>query len=92
MGTLIVYRPSFKPECSSSPLDLAYHSHWENFEEDPMPDDQTLATILAICDLIKRNGTGVKVALESYEQAMKEEIEYRRSQGLTEVGGLPAAK
>lgn len=55
-----------------------------------MPDDKTLATILAICDLIKNNGSGVETAVEAYERAMKEVIEYRRSRGLTEVGGLAA--
>jgi predicted HTH transcriptional regulator len=54
-----------------------------------MPDDKTLATILAICDLIKHNGSGVGTVVEAYERAMKEVIEYRRSKGLTEVGGLP---
>jgi predicted HTH transcriptional regulator len=54
-----------------------------------MPDDKTLATILAICDLIKHNGSGVGSAVEAYERAMKDVIEYRRSKGLTEVGGLP---
>ena len=55
-----------------------------------MPEDQTLATILAICDLIKHNGSGVGTAVEAYERAMKDVIEYRRSKGLTEVGGLPS--
>jgi len=54
-----------------------------------MPDDETLATILAICDLIKHNGSGVGTALEAYDRAMKDVIEYRRSKGLTELGGLP---
>jgi hypothetical protein len=51
-----------------------------------MPDDQTLATILTICELMKQSGNGVKVAVEAYEHAMKEVIQYRRSVGLTEVG------
>lgn len=55
-----------------------------------MPDDQTLATILAICDLIKHDGSDVGTAVEAYQRAMKEVIEYRRSKGLTEVGGLPS--
>jgi predicted HTH transcriptional regulator len=55
-----------------------------------MPDDQTLATILAICDLMKQDGSGVKTAVEAYQRAMKQVIEYRQSKGLTEVGGLPA--
>ena len=54
-----------------------------------MPDDQTLATILAICDLMKHDGDGVKSAVEAYERAMREVQQYRRSQGLTEVGGVP---
>jgi hypothetical protein len=54
-----------------------------------MPDDQTLAMILAICDLIKHNGNSVETAVEAYERAMKSVIDYRRSKGLTEVGGLP---
>ena len=54
-----------------------------------MPDDQTLATILTICELMKQGGNGVKTAAETYEHAMKEVIQYRRSIGLTEVGGLP---
>jgi hypothetical protein len=57
-----------------------------------MPDDQTLATILAICDLMKQNGSGVQAALEAYERAMKDVLEYRRCQGLTEVGGVPTMK
>jgi hypothetical protein len=57
-----------------------------------MPEDQTLATILAICDLMKHNNSGVQTVVEAYERAMKDVIDYRRSQGLTEVGGLPAAK
>ena len=57
-----------------------------------MPDDQTLATILAICDLMKHNGNGVKTAVEAYERAMREVIKYRRSKGLTEVGGVPGVK
>jgi hypothetical protein len=54
-----------------------------------MPDDQTLATILAICDLMKHNRDGVQAAVEAYERAMKDVIGYRRAKGLTEVGGLP---
>jgi hypothetical protein len=55
-----------------------------------MPDDQTLATILTICELMRRSENGVKAAVEAYERAMKD-VQYRRSVGLTEVGGLPAA-
>lgn len=54
-----------------------------------MPDDQTLATILAICDLIKHNESGVGPAIEAYGRAMEDVIEYRRSNGITELGGLP---
>jgi hypothetical protein len=57
-----------------------------------MPDDQTLATILTICDLMRHNASGVNTAVEAYQRAMKEVIEYRQSRGLTEVGGLPTAK
>jgi hypothetical protein len=57
-----------------------------------MPDDNTLATILAICDLIKHNRSDVGAAVEAYERAMKDLIEYRRSKGLTEVGGLPSGR
>lgn len=54
-----------------------------------MPDDQTLATILAICDLMKHNGSGVGTAVEAYERAMSDVMDYRRSKGLTELGGVP---
>jgi hypothetical protein len=54
-----------------------------------MPDDQTLATILAICDLMKHNENGVDSAVEAYERAMRVVLQYRRSHGLTEVGGIP---
>jgi hypothetical protein len=57
-----------------------------------MPDDNTLATILAICDLIKHNGNGVGAAVDAYERAMKDIMEYRRSKGLTEVGGVPSGR
>jgi hypothetical protein len=57
-----------------------------------MPDDQTLATILAICDLMRHNGTGVRTAIDAYEHAMKEVMEYRRSVGETELGGLPVVR
>ena len=54
-----------------------------------MPDDETMATILAICDLIKHNGSGIETAVEAYQRAMRDVMEYRRSKGMTEVGGLP---
>jgi hypothetical protein len=57
-----------------------------------MPDDQTLATILTICELLKQNGNGVKTAVEAYDHAMKEVIQYRRSVGQTEIGGLPQSE
>jgi hypothetical protein len=57
-----------------------------------MPEDQTLATILTICDLIKQNKSGVEAAVQAYQRAMKDVIDYRRSQGLTEVGGLPGGE
>jgi hypothetical protein len=56
-----------------------------------MPDDQTLATILTICELMKQSENGVKTAVDAYERAMKDVIQYRRSVGQTEIGGLPAA-
>ena len=55
-----------------------------------LPDDKTVATILAICDLIKHNGSGVETAIEAYQRALRDVIEYRRSKGMTELGGLPA--
>ncbi len=55
-----------------------------------MPDDKTVATILAICDLIKHNGNGVESAIEAYQRAMKDVTEYRRSKGMTELGGVPS--
>lgn len=57
-----------------------------------MPDDQTLATILTICELMKQRANGVKTAVEVYDHAMKEVIQYRRSAGLTEIGGLPSVE
>ena len=57
-----------------------------------MPDDKTLAMILAICDLMKHNASGVRTAVEAYERAMKDVVEYRRSMGITEVGGLPSGR
>jgi hypothetical protein len=56
-----------------------------------MPDDQTLATILTICELMKQRENGVQTAVEAYEHALEEVIQYRQSVGLTEVGGLPGA-
>jgi len=35
-----------------------------------MPEDQTLATILAICDLLGQSGGGVKTVVEASERAM----------------------
>jgi hypothetical protein len=57
-----------------------------------MPDDQTLATILTVCELMRQSGSGVRTAIETYERAMKDVMQYRRSAGQTEVGGLPAVK
>lgn len=54
-----------------------------------MPDDQTLATILAVCELMGKSATSVDVAVTVYEKAIKDVIEYRRSRGETELGGLP---
>jgi hypothetical protein len=55
-----------------------------------MPDDQTLATILVICELMKGSERNVQTAVAAYERAMKEVLQYRRTRGLTEVGGVPA--
>src|SRR5262245_52163761 len=41
-------------------------------EDHIMPDDKTLATILAICDLIKHDVSGVESAVEAYQRAMKD--------------------
>jgi hypothetical protein len=54
-----------------------------------MPEDQALATIIAICDLMKHGRYDVKTVAETYERALKDIMEYRRSKGLTEIGGLP---
>jgi hypothetical protein len=54
-----------------------------------MPDDQTLATIVAICDLMGSRGLSVPDAIAAYERAMKEVIQYRRSAGMPEIGGYP---
>lgn len=54
-----------------------------------MPDDQTLATILAICELMGENDRNVQTAVAAYDRAMDKVLQYRRSQGLTEVGGVP---
>lgn len=53
-----------------------------------MPDDKTIATILAICNLMGNTGNSVKEAVEAYEKAMQEVLRYRRSKGLEELGGL----
>jgi hypothetical protein len=54
-----------------------------------MPDDKTIAMILAICDLMGDTNSSVEDAVEAYEQALKEVIRYRHSHGLQEVGGYP---
>jgi hypothetical protein len=53
-----------------------------------MPDDETIATILAICNLMGKTGNSVKDAIEAYEAAMRDVVRYRKSKGLQEVGGL----
>ena len=53
-----------------------------------MPDDETIATILAICNLMGKTGNSVKDAIDEYEGAMREVMRYRKSKGLQEVGGL----
>jgi hypothetical protein len=41
------------------------------------------------CSATKRkSGNGVKTAVEAYKHGMKEVIQYRRSVGQTEIGGL----
>jgi hypothetical protein len=59
------------------------------FQGGTMPDDATLATILAICDLMKNGGSGVESAVQAYQRAMKDVMAYRRAKGITEVGGVP---
>lgn len=54
-----------------------------------MPDDQTIATILAICDLLGQTATDVEAAIVAYERALNRVIRYRRSTGQTELGGIP---
>lgn len=74
----------------SSLLDISSSNrNPREFEDIFMPDDQTLVTILTICNLLRQEESSVKTAVEAYERAMKDVIAYRRSQGLTEVGGLP---
>jgi len=53
-----------------------------------MPDDKTIATILAICNLLGKTGNDVGQAIEAYEEAMREVKRYRKSKGLQEVGGI----
>jgi len=47
-----------------------------------MPDDATLATILATCDLMKNDGSGVESAIQAYEGGMKDMMAYRRAKGI----------
>jgi hypothetical protein len=65
------------------------HPTWAVLREITMPEDATLATILAICDLMKNNRSGVESAVQAYQRAMKDVMEYRRAKGITEVGGVP---
>jgi hypothetical protein len=53
-----------------------------------MPDDKTIATILAICNLMGNTRNSVKDAVEAYEKAMQEVLRYRQSKGLEELGGF----
>jgi hypothetical protein len=39
-----------------------------------IPDDETVVTILTICELMKQSGNGVNTAVEAYERAMKDVI------------------
>jgi hypothetical protein len=54
-----------------------------------MPDDKTLATILAICDLMGNKGTTVQAAVAAYDKGLKEVLRYRKSEQLPEMGGYP---
>jgi hypothetical protein len=53
-----------------------------------MPDDNTIATILAICNLMGNTGNSVQDAVEAYKKAMQEVMNYRESKGLQELGGI----
>ena len=57
-----------------------------------MPDDETIATILAICNLMGNSGHSVKEAVQAYQNAMAEVLNYRQSQGLQELGGVARVK
>jgi hypothetical protein len=52
-----------------------------------MPDDKTIAMILAICNLMGNTRNRVADAVVAYEEAMREICDYRQSHGLQEVGG-----
>jgi len=54
-----------------------------------MPDDKTIAMILAICNLIGNTEKSVEDAVAAYGKAMREISDYRQSHGLQEVGGYP---
>lgn len=54
-----------------------------------MPDDQTLATILAMCDLLGHTRVDVHDAVAAYKTALDEVLRYRRANGQTELGGVP---
>ncbi len=54
-----------------------------------MPDDKTLAMILAICELMGNKGATVQAAVAAYDKGMKEVLRYRKSEQLPEVGGYP---
>ena len=69
--------------------EISHPTHELFLREITMPDDATLATILAICDLMKNDGGGVERAVQAYERAMKDVMAYRRAKGITEVGGVP---
>ena len=57
-----------------------------------MPDDETIATILAICNLMGSTGHNVNEAVQAYQSAMGEVLRYRQSQGLQELGGVARSK
>lgn len=53
-----------------------------------MPDDETIATILAICNLMGNTGKSVKDAVQAYQKGMEEVLRFRQAQGFQELGGI----
>lgn len=56
-----------------------------------MPDDQTLAAILTLCDLMRNHNANINEAIASYNHATNTVSEYRRSEHLPEIGRYPSA-